>query len=424
MPEFARYQVWLCDWAGDRILSVFPGREMVSLAWQHTINDVGSYRLQLVAETDLYRAFAPHYGLLIERDYGDGWYEEFYGFHLDSEEWIETSEQGEDAHYWLSMGGSPEWLLTLPLLQPVARKETEWVVDWESLSPQCREMIRRDPTTGRYVIPQGCIKAFNRALHLETHTFYDNWWYYGPADDAIKQMVRESILDDTGLFRFYAYVAVEGNRSEGREITAEGAWVKLLDAIIDAIGQDGSRGNCDFRMTHEQGGFVFRTYSPIYGVDRRLGRSERPTVFSIEDGNLLNPRRRINRTQAASKIYAGWQGGGSEQELFLYVNADELQISPFSVGEVYVDVRDATSPDSVSSRCQLLAGEYSTRREIEFDVVETPSCRYGRDWGIGDLVTLKLWGEEYDMRIIEVTGSLTGEEEEKISGKASLWLRG
>jgi hypothetical protein len=49
---------------------------------------------------------------------------------------------------------------------------------------------------------------------------------------------------------------------------------------------------------------------------------------------------------------------------------------------------------------------------------------YGLNWDLGDLVTLELWGNEYDMRIVEVIGEVNGDVEERITGKAELWTRG
>jgi hypothetical protein len=60
---------------------------------------------------------------------------------------------------------------------------------------------------------------------------------------------------------------------------------------------------------------------------------------------------------------------------------------------------------------------------VTFTPIQTGSCLYGRDWNLGDLVTLDLWDHEYSMRITEVDGRISGENEEEIQGIAELWTR-
>jgi len=60
---------------------------------------------------------------------------------------------------------------------------------------------------------------------------------------------------------------------------------------------------------------------------------------------------------------------------------------------------------------------------VTADILQTEHCLYGRDWWLGDLVTLELWGRSYDVRITSVDGQIDGESEETISAKVELWTR-
>ena len=61
---------------------------------------------------------------------------------------------------------------------------------------------------------------------------------------------------------------------------------------------------------------------------------------------------------------------------------------------------------------------------VEAEILQTDACLYGRDWWFGDLVTLDLPdGTSYDMRVIEVAGRISGQNEEEIEGTIELWNR-
>ena len=382
MPEFAQYQVWLCDWNTNKTYQLFPGNDFISLTWQHLLNDMGVFELTLVAETDTKDLFTIDYGILIERDYGDGLYEEGYFFHLDEEEWMETD--AVDEHYWKSSGFSPEWMLDQPSLQPLA-----------NLNPNYRS--------------------------------YDTWWDYGPADDVIKKMASESMGGGVvDADREFTTFTVEGNTGEGNWGCYDGRYDRLIDAMRATIGEDGARGNCDFRVAHVTGGFELRTYYPYYGTDRRKGNADgnKPTVFSLELDNVLNPRRKVLRYAEATVAIGGWQGAGMHQDTFEEENATAIAESPYRRREVCFDVSDVVQPDTIPGILQQYLIDYGKAEIVEFKLLQTNACLYGRDWNLGDLVTLELWGSEYDMRITEVLGRIDGDNEEVIEGQAKLWTRG
>lgn len=378
MSQFASYELWLCDWTGEQI-AYLSGNDLVSFSWQHKLNDAGVCRFQCVAETVTKDLFRKHYGMKLMRDYGSGFYEEYYGFAIDTEEWL-TSNQ-VDEHYFAVLGMSPEWLLDQPLLQPV-------------------------PDTGVGYI------------------MYDKWWQYGPADDVVKLMVSESMGAGAYPTRQFANFIVQGDTGLGANASYEGRYVRLLDAIKSVVGENALT---DFRVVRVPGGFEFRTYSPFYGTDRRRGYSTQPTIFSTALQNVLNPVRKVTTSQAATAIYIGWTGSGSQQDVYPlgdwngYTDPVALAESPYSRRELYIDGSGIDSSDSIAAYAAQELIDQGTIETVLFDPIQTNSCLYPLHWGIGDLVTLDLWGKSYDMRITEIGGSIDGQNEEQIIGKAEIW---
>lgn len=379
MPNFADYELWLTDWAGDTVDSLFasgrPG-EFLSMTWQHVLNGMAVYRLEMVARTKK-DEFEKHYGLRLMRDHGAGMYEEFYGIHLDSEEWLSSGDV--DEQYWASMGYSPDWLLDQPLLQPL---------------PNANPNFPR----------------------------YDVWWMHGASDDVLKRMVSESMGGGAATGRQFSNLAVAGDTSEGAFSCYEGAYERLLEAMQKISGEE---NQVDFKVFHVVGGFEFRTYCPYYGADRRK-RNEagnRPTIFSLELGNVLEPNRKVLSNQEVTVAIGGWQGGGAEQDIYEMTNVTAIAKTPFSRREQYYDLHDITQADVIPRKLRQYLIDDGQREIVEFKPVETSACRYGRDWALGDLVTLELWDEEYPVRITEIGGRIDGSNEEQIVGKAELWTR-
>lgn len=358
----------------------------MSFEWSHALNRPSVYRLILVAEAVTRADFRLHYGVRLMRNpTGEvgGWMREYDGLHLDIDEWLPAGDV--DEHYWSSMGQSPDWLLTQPLLQPMASANPDWMR-------------------------------------------YDLWWDHGPADDVVKKMAAESMGGGAEADRQFSYFAIQGYAGAGAWGCYEGRYIRLLDAMVATVGEDGSRGLCDFRVVPAAGGYELQTFAPFYGTDRRRGNptGNKPTIFSLENGNVLNPRRQVLRHAEVTVAIGGWAGGGAEQDIYQEVNAAALAESPFNRREAFYDLRDVTQPDQIAGILQQKLVEDGAREIVTFEPLQTPGCLYGRDWGLGDLCTLDLWGESYDVRITGVTGKIWGPdsgEDEVIAGQAESWTR-
>jgi len=383
--QFGQYRVKLCDWTGTPISDLFPGDDFLSISWEHKRNRMGAYACELVGETATKDSFRKHYQVLIERNWGsdpNDFYDEFTGFHLGYLERWPTDEL--DEHYWTSLGFSPEWLIDQPLLQPVANVgNASWA-------------------------------------------YYDLWWNHGYADDVIKSMVGESMVSPADTDRGFTQVTVEGNEGEGVWACFEGSWIRLLDAVTDAVGEDGTKGDCDFRVERVSGGYEFKTYSPFFGTDRRRGNSagNKPTIFSFDNGNMKNPEKQVLWANAVTAAYGGWQGGGMERSIYYAENALALAETPYSRREGFYDIRDISQPDQIAGILKQKLIDDGQMELVSAEILQTDACLYGRDWWFGDLVTLDLPdGTSYDMRVIETRGRISGENEEEIEGVIELWTR-
>jgi len=386
LATFGQYRVYLLDWTGNKIAQLFPGDDFLSITWEHKRNQPGAYRCELVAETATKDRFLKHYQVLIERNWGNApgdWYTEYTGFHLGLNEWWVNSD-AIDEHYWASIGLSPEWLVDQPLLQPISN------------------------------------------VGNDGFTYYDLWWNHGFADDVIKSMVGESMVSPADTDRDFTNVALEGNAGAGVWSCYEGGWIRLLDSITTTIGEDGTRGGCDFRVERVSGGYEFKTYAPFFGTDRRRGNPDgnKPTVFSFENGNMRNPDYREIWAEEVTVAYGGWQGSGMDQNIYFRENAAALAESPYSRREEYYNLDYLPQSEMVDEMLDQALIDEGLQTFVTAEILQTDACLYGRDWWFGDLVTLDLpGGRSFDMRVVEVQGGIDGENEERIEGVIELWTR-
>lgn len=386
MPQFGQYRVKLLDHNAAEVISLFPGDDFLSMSWTHTLNGPGQYRCDLVAETTTKDQFRKRYQILMERNWGDDpadWYEEFVGFHLGQHDW--WVNQDVDEHYWASLGLSPEWLIEQPLLHPLANTGND---NWQ---------------------------------------YYELWWQHGAADDVIKAMVGESMISPADADRIFTQMALQGNTGEGVWSCYEGAWIRLLDAIQNTIGEDGSRGGCDFRVERVTGGYEFKTYAPFFGTDRRRGNSAglKPVIFSFDNGNMRNPNRQVLWADEVTAAYGGWQGGGMERTIYQRENAAALAEDPYARREAFYNLKDVSQADVIPEILDQKLIDDGQQEFVTVEILQTAGSLYGRDYQHGDLANLDLPdGSSYDVRITEVNGRISGQNEEEIEVVINLWTRG
>src|SRR4030042_2546078 len=137
--------------------------------------------------------------------------------------------------------------------------------------------------------------------------------------------------------------------------------------------------------------------------------------------NVWNPKRQVLRHAEVSVASGGWMGGGMEQDIYERENDTAIAETPFRRREEFYDMRDVSQYDTLPGLLDQKLIDDGKQEIVEFDPIQNGACLYGRDWNLGDLVTLDLWGSSYDMRITEVLGRIDGENEEVIQGKAELW---
>jgi len=237
----------------------------------------------------------------------------------------------------------------------------------------------------------------------------------GPADNVMKAIVREnlgSLAEAARDLTSYGF-SVEENQSAGPTISKAFAFRNVLEVLVeisDATRAMGTPVLFDvvplWRETARLG-FEFRTYVGQRGL-RRTYDTDQAAIFGREWGNLLQPQLLRDHLDERTVVYAGGQGRGRKRRL-VQATSDQLGRSPWSRRELFAHAtQDATTAELTATAQARLRGQ---RAQLRFtgQLLSTPQTVYGRDWQLGDLVSIVynsqvLAGEVRSVRF-EVDGS-------------------
>jgi hypothetical protein len=171
-----------------------------------------------------------------------------------------------------------------------------------------------------------------------------------------------------------------------------GRFPNLID-ILKKLAEStwDSQGGSDFGIEPvDYGGdsqeWLFIVREP-WGTDRRSTSSD-PTIIGVSRGNMGDPEYATQRGDRANVVYAIGQGEEEEQIILKVINSQEMNESLWNRYEGSVDVKQATNRTELWQLAkQEAAGLRGPGETFNFEILETPSTRYGAEWDVGDLLT-------------------------------------
>lgn len=161
--------------------------------------------------------------------------------------------------------------------------------------------------------------------------------------------------------------------------------------------------------------FVWRNVR--WGRDRTLGNSEgnAPVVLSPQLGNVEGIQANYSHLDEVNVVYTLGQGKGALQKVRAAADNSLLLLSPWARRAVARSARNSNSDAELDDQAEAQLNEQRPVRKISFSVRQTAGTRYGRDWDMGDLVTVAYLGRRYDMKVVGVTVSSRSDGQETIT---------
>jgi hypothetical protein len=161
--------------------------------------------------------------------------------------------------------------------------------------------------------------------------------------------------------------------------------------------------------------FVWRNVR--WGRDRTRGNSEGnpPVILSPQFGNVEGIQASYSHLDEVNAVYTLGQGKGALQKVRTAVDGTLLNLSPWARRAVARSAGNSNSDAELDDQGEAALAEQRPIRRISFNVRQTVGTRYGRDWDMGDLVTVAYLGREYPMKVVGVTVSGSSDGAESIT---------
>lgn len=162
--------------------------------------------------------------------------------------------------------------------------------------------------------------------------------------------------------------------------------------------------------------FEFQAQARPIGDDRSFGNTagNAPIVFALGFGNMGVPSYSLNRNSEITAAIVLGQGQPGAR-VVIERTGTGIADSPWNRVE---SIRSANQEDTTAALDNVgdaILEKLQARETFRFDVIQTESSRYGRDYFVGDIVTARYKTIERDLQIVGVEIIVEGGRSETIS---------
>jgi hypothetical protein len=235
------------------------------------------------------------------------------------------------------------------------------------------------------------------------------------ADGAVKTAIRTSITNTGVPSRNIPGLTCSPDASQGAAVKYSARYESLYDVVTTLAGQ----GNIKFAIVRDgritQNAFRFYTYYPYLGLDRTSGNQSgnAPVVFSASLQTLGTLSYQRDRTSMANVAYVGGDGEAELREVDEF--ADLTSLAQYRRRETFVDARSATTTAKRQAEAfRVFNTQAVPTEQLQLSLPLTGDIIYGRDWQLGDLVTVYI--PELDRTI---NAEVTAVRVEQVSGASA-----
>jgi hypothetical protein len=232
----------------------------------------------------------------------------------------------------------------------------------------------------------------------------------GVAETVLKEIVSEQLVA-SGVARAVTGFSVEADAAAGNAINVQVGWRNILE-VLQEFAWD--VGDGDFAVVGTGAAtFEFRWYDGQLGLDRTVGNGVNPVaIFSDTWGTLRLPLHGTARTGEYNAVYTAGQGEGALRPLELRTDAAAIALSTWNRIEAFRDGGNATVAADLQEigDASLIKGQ--AKEKFTFQMVQSASLRFGVEFNLGDLVTVRFDDVTVNKQIatVQITVNARGEK--------------
>lgn len=219
------------------------------------------------------------------------------------------------------------------------------------------------------------------------------------AETVMRHYVTNNVVAPQSSARIMPCVALEETDGQrGRQNVPWSARFEQLDELLSSVG-----AYCDAGFAivpdFERRKLVF-TFLP--GRDMTGAASGQRVTFGVHMGNVSGTTASESAQQERN---AAIVGGAGEDENRLILSVCPNEETGMARKEMFVDAGSRSDAQELAEEGARRLADRPLHQAIKADVIETPSCRYGEAWELGDLVTVVAHGAQMIARITQVQES-------------------
>jgi hypothetical protein len=205
----------------------------------------------------------------------------------------------------------------------------------------------------------------------------------GPASSVILGYVGANAGPSAVTARRVAGLTLAADPAAGSTITGRARFQPLLAFLAELA----TGGGVTVTVTQSGASLVA---AAVATVDRSAD-----VAFAHDLGNLESSEYAVAASNG-SVLYVGGQGEGTARVFTVASNGSSRRVESFA------DRRDVTDPAELAEVAAVLLAERAGKTSLTVNPIDTPTCRYGVHYRLGDLVRLDIDGVAVVDRVVAV----------------------
>ncbi len=221
------------------------------------------------------------------------------------------------------------------------------------------------------------------------------------AETVLRHFVDRNLGPGAAAARRLPYLTLPADLGRGSSVRGRGRFHTLLE-LLQPLALSG--GDLGFRIAQVGAALEFQVYVP---ADRTA-----TAVFSEEFGNLAGYAYKWTRP-SANYVYVGGQGEGTARTIV--EGPDQPSIDAYGRVELLKDRRDVDTVATLEQARGETLTEGQAATALSISPIDTDAVTFGRDYNLGDRVTVVVEGEPIRDVVREVVLTLTPDRGEEFT---------
>lgn len=258
-------------------------------------------------------------------------------------------------------------------------------------------------------------RSMEDLLSRRTNAYRAPHEYTGPADDVMKQIVRENCGPNAtlinGRLRNANFTGFEVAANASQAASWHGG--RSYRNVLDILKEISLARSVDFKVdfipptSTTPIGFRFVTAYPQLGSVKNL-------LFGPEYGNVNRPQFTASATEEVTVLLVAGSGVEGARQIEIIESIARLE-TPWNDIELTRDNRNETDVSGMTAVGDSELVKLGEQESFTFELLQTPATLYGRDYNLGDIITVRFGDIVRTFKIVGVNISINRDQGETIT---------